>query len=193
MIKHLKELSVVLLLLVISQVGFSQQTLVKPNAAMFPGIIGGICKEATIILDGKKGEEYIYQSTAQQAFMDLETHYFGLKGKLGMFRNPNTNEQEMAIKVLDLNQSVIEFRPDNPSALIKPLELGQSVDIKVPGVLYLSNHKQRLPVNFTFSRDQDGKYHARGGFVVNLAGLEINIPKEYQEVLAGSVRFNFSY
>jgi len=193
MLNSLKRFSVVLLLLVISQVSYSQQTLVKPNAAMFPGIIGGICKEATIILDGKKGEEYTYQSTAQQAFMDLETHYFGLKGKLGMFRNPNTKEQEMAIKVLDLNQSVIEFRPDNPSALIKPLELGQSVDIKVPGVLYMSNHKQRLPVNFTFSRDQDGKYHARGGFVVNLAGLEINIPKEYQDVLAGSVRFNFSY
>jgi hypothetical protein len=191
--KEKLQLVFVILLVSISQTLFAQAQIVKPTEAMFPGIVGGLCKEATLILEGKKGEEFTYRSEAQQAYMDLETHYFGLKGKLGMYKTSNAADQQMAEKVLDINVYVLEFRPDNPSALIKPLDPGQSVEVKVPGVLWISNHKQRLPVNFTFSRSQDGKYHANGGFVVNLAGLEIPIPAEYKDVLNGTVRFSFSY
>jgi len=171
----------------------AQSTITKPNDAMFPAIVGGLCKEATIILEGKKGEEYTYSSTAQQAYLDLETHYFGMRGKLGMYKTANQAELQMANDVLDLNHYGMEFLPDNPTSQIVPLEAGKSVEVKVPGILWISNHKQPMTVNFTYSRDQQGKYHARGGFVVNLAGLDIKIPVKYQNQLNGTLRLNFSF
>jgi len=193
MIKVLRLVGIVLCFGYCQSVFAQAKTVAKPTSAMFPTIIGGICKEASFTLEGKKGDEFIYRSSTQQAFLDLETHYFGMLGKLGMFKTDNAKEMEMARAILDIDRYAIEFKPDNPNALIKPLEVGQSVEVKVPGVLWISNHKQRLPVNFTFSRDQDGKYHARGGFVVNLEGLEIKIPAEYKELLNGAFRFSFAF
>ena len=117
-------------------------------------------KTSSLVPEGKNNNEHVYSSEAYEAIVDIETHCYGLRGKLGMFKSTNVDDQEMLQDVLEPCYYALEFEPNNPIVNLKHLSSSESVQVKVPRVLWLSGHRQPATIPFTSSHDQKGNYHA---------------------------------
>jgi hypothetical protein len=127
-----------------------------------------------------------------QATVEVETHYFGLRGKFGTFTSSNEEDKNVFLNLFDPMNYTFEFRPDNPNARIVELKKGETVEVAVPGIMWVSNHRQPVTIPFTFSRDRDGRYHMQGNLVLNVNSMNIPMPADLSDKVTGTFRFNFT-